>query len=81
MALSSPRNSKPRLLDCTAQIDQVTVASDVGDEYQDTLTDNAVGSESNLFGIAVDSNDEALTSLQQGEFARYTVSMPLTRPP
>jgi hypothetical protein len=49
----------------SGQIQQVTVRSDAGDQYQDTMTDTASGSESALFGIVADNGGQALSSAQQ----------------
>ena len=55
----------------SGQIQQVTIMSDVGDQYQDAMTDypgvagSVGGVESSLLGVLVDNGGVALTSAQQ----------------
>ena len=51
----------------SGQIAQVTVSSDAGDQYHDTLTDSTLGAESALWAVMADDNDEALGNATQSE--------------
>ena len=51
----------------SGQIQQVTVASDAGDQYKDAMTDYSGGAVSSLYGVLVDNGGQALTSSQQAE--------------
>ena len=53
-----------------SQIEQVTVSSDAGDQYQDTITNTANGAESSRFGVVVDNDGQALTTRNKRRFLR-----------